>query len=177
MKKIICLLLAVFILLSGCSFANGNIKEPVEFYYPRSCSRPDEYKTFFSEGAIASEIREASGRRNDLYYLLSMYLRGPLDPNLHSPFPPGSAVVKVQQNDRELSVYLNAVAANLEAMDLTVACSCLAQTCMALADVDAVYIEAQNIDDKVLFSTTLSRGSLLLEESPPPSTISSEGTQ
>ena len=177
MRKVIALLLSMLLLLSGCSLALDNIKEPVEFYYLRACSTPDDHKTYFTEGAIAPETREATGRRQDLYYLLSMYLRGPQDSQLVSPFPTGSTVVKIRQEDRKLTVYLNAVAANLEDFDLTLANACLAKTCLALADVDTVYIESRGINDKILFSATMTADDLILKESPPPSTDGPEETQ
>ena len=169
MRRFVCIILTLLMLLSGCSTALNNIKEPVEFYYLRDCNKPDDYKVYFSEGPFASEIREASGHRNDLYYLLSIYLRGPLDSGLISPFPAGCKVVKAHQDGRKLAVSLNTAFAELEDMDLTVACVCLAKTCMELANVDSVHIEVRDSNNKIIFTNTITSGSLLLEEisSPP----------
>lgn len=177
MKRIICLLLVVLVLLSGCSFALDNIKEPVDFYYLRTCSKPDDYKTYFTEGAIIPETREASGHTQDLYYLLSMYLRGPLDSQLRSPFPSGCSVLDIRQDGQKLSVSLSSIAAILEDFDLTLANACLAKTCMALADVDSVYIEFLRNDGVILFSTTITSDTLVLEEEPLPSANATENNQ
>ena len=177
MKRTLCFLLALILLLSGCSLSNGNVKDPVEFYYLRTCGRPEENKVYFSEGPIASEIREASGRRDDLYYLLSMYMRGPLDPDLQSPFPAGSTVVKIWQEDQALHVVLNAIAANLEDLDLSLAVACLAQTCIALTDIEIVHIECRGIDNIVLFSTMVTDSSFLLEDTVSAFTTPAETTQ
>ena len=177
MKRFISLILAAMLLMSGCSSALSNINDPVEFYYLRAHDKTDRQKDYFAEGAFASEPREASGRRHDLYYLISMYLQGPLDANLRSPFPAGSAVIKVQQEGNTLSVYLNAAFAKLENMDMTLACGCLSQTCMALSDAEYIHIEVWGIDGKVLYETTVSDGSLLLSESLPHPTEESEETQ
>ena len=57
MKRLICLLVASCILLSGCSGIGEWIKEPVTFYYVREDYQKD------MEQVIVSEVLEASGHR------------------------------------------------------------------------------------------------------------------
>ena len=177
MKRAFIFLILLSLLLGGCSIANHDIKEPVVFYYLQSCNRPEEYKDYFSEGAIGFESREASGHRDDLYYLLSMYFRGPLDSQLVSPFPAGCTVVKVLSNGQEVTVNLNAAAADITDLDLTLEIACLAKTCMALTDATTVHIESRGIDDSVLFQYTVTADMLLWEDIPPTSAISEETAQ
>ena len=176
MKRLIMILL-ICALLSGCAFPAQNVKDPVEFYYLRSCSTNDDYKTYFSEGAIVSESREASGHRGDLYYLLSMYLQGPLSSQVESPFPPGTSVTKVWQEGDHLYVNLNAAAANAEDLKLTLVWSCLAKTCMALSDATTVHIEARSISGKLLFQITVTADLFIWEEPFLPATDTVEPTQ
>lgn len=177
MKRALTFLLILSLLLTGCSLANHNVKEPAEFYYPRVCTRPDEYRTYFSEGAIGSEIREASGHTDDLYYLLSMYLRGPLDPQLVSPFPVGCALVNAQQDGSELTVSLTSGASLLSDLDLSMACACIAKTCMSLTDAQTVRIESLGINNQVLFEFTITADSFLLEDIPPATSEPSAETE
>ena len=167
MKRIVIFMLIAALLLSGCSIANQNIKEPVAFYYLRSCSGNEDYKAYFSDGAIVAELREASGHKEDLFYLISMYLRGPLTPDLVSPFPSGSAVTRVIQDDQTLYVNLNAAAGNAEDLELTLIWACLAKTCMALTDATAICIESRSTGGQILFQHTVTRDTLLWDESLP----------
>ena len=177
MKRIVIFILAVALLLSGCSVASQNIKEPVEFYYLQRCSGNEDYKTYFSEGAIVAEHREASGHKDDLFYLISMYLRGPLTPELISPFPSGSAVSRVIRDGDTLYVNLNAASANAEDLELTLVWACLAKTCIALTDATTIRIESRNTDGKMLFQHTVTRDTLIWDESLPTATEPAEQIQ
>ena len=175
MKRFFALLLIAATVLSGCSAASQNIKEPVEFYYLRNCAEAEDYKDYFSEGAIVAELREASGHKDDLYYLISMYLRGPLSPDMVSPFPAGTNVTRVILNEGTLYVTLNAAAANAEDLELTLVWACLGKTCLALTDATAIQIESRSYDGKMLFRYTVTKDNLIWDESLP--TESVEQTQ
>ena len=173
MKRTICLIILLALLLCGC----GSSTDEVDFYYLRTCRTQDDYRAYFTEGAIAPEQRDVSGHRNDLDYLLTMYLRGPLDSQLKAPFPAGCTLIDVHLEGRDLIVYLSSGASLLDDLDLNVACACLAKTCMEIADVDAVHIQSRSTGNNVLFSTTITSDNLLLEVIPPAETAASEETQ
>lgn len=164
MKKLICLMLVFLLLLSGCTLGQERLKEPVSFYYLRSHSDSDAYQSFFSEGVIGAESREASGHRQDLTYLLTMYLQGPLSEDLENPFPAGCRAIEIKQEDQTLSISLNAVVSQLGEMELTIACACLAKTCLELTGVDTVYMESRNPDGDALFTRIFTADNLLLED-------------
>ena len=164
MKKAVSLFLIAALCLSGCAIGRERFVEPVTFYYPREHSTTADYDTFFSEGAIGSETREASGHRQDLNYLLTIYLQGPLDPELSSPFPSGCRPVKISREERTLTVALNPVITQLNDMELTIACACLARTCMGLSEVDTVHVESRDQDQNILFSRSFTKDNLLLED-------------
>lgn len=165
MKRPVCLILVFLLLLPGCAIGQERHKEPVTFYYLRSHEDADDYQSFFSDGAIGSETREASGHRQDLNYLLAMYLQGPLREDLQSPFPTGCRTVEIGQDGTALTIRLNAVMAQLGEMELTVASACLAKTCFALADVNTVHVEARSAGDDILFTRSFTTDNLLLEDS------------
>ena len=163
MKRVIALLLVVM-LLAGCSGPGTRMKEPVTFYYLRTHADSNVYDDFFSEGIIGSEIREASDHRENLRYLLTVYFRGPLAPELTSPFPMGCRILEIQQEDGKLTILLNPILAENSELDITIACACLAKTCMELTDVDTVQIESRNLEDKLLFSRTFTQDNLFLND-------------
>ena len=177
MKRLIIMLLIPLLLLSGCSFPDQGIKDPVEFYYLRSCNGSEDFKIYFAEGAIVAESREASGHKDDLYYLISMYLRGPLSPQMESPFPSGAAVTKVWQEGDHLYVNLNAASANAEDLQLTLVWACLAKTCMALTDAATIHLESRDIGGKTLFQQTVTKDSLIWDEPFPSAADTAEPTQ
>ena len=63
-----------------------------------------------------------------------------------------------------MTVTLNAVFAQLENLDLTIACVCLSKTCLSLADVEEVHIKAVGPDDASTVNVTLRAEDLLLED-------------
>lgn len=163
MKRLLCLLLGMLLLgsLPACHFSEGgDILEPVEFCYVRSS---DQFLYGTESGVFGTEVREASGHRDDLNYLLSMYMRGPQSAQLLSPFPAGCRLRDIRYNGSTVCLVLTGELLTLENKDLTIACAALAQTCLGLSDATAVRIESEA--DGKAFSITLDASSLLLGES------------
>ena len=162
MKRTICLMLVFLFLasLSACYYSeSGDILEPVEFFYPR---KPDYFVYGADDGVLAAEVREGSGHIGDLYYLLSMYLRGPQDETLRSPFPEGCKLKDVRFEEDMLRIVLSAEFTTLENVDLTIACASLTKTCMNLVDVRLVSIKASG--NKKSVSITMDAEALLLSD-------------
>lgn len=143
MKRFVCLILAATLLcLCGCHYSeHGDILEPVDFFYPRVS---DGFLYGASDGVLAGEIREASGRLNDLNYLLTMYLRGPQSDGLRSPFPDGCKLQSVSWEGTILWITLSPEFATLENMELTLACASLAKTCFSVSSATAVRLMAES---------------------------------
>lgn len=162
MKRTICLILAALLISSlfGCHYSeSGDILEPVAFFYPRKSTG---FVYGSNDGVITSEMREASGHTGDLDYLLSMYLRGPQDSGLRTPFPTGCKLIDVRTSNDALTVVLSAEFTTLENTERTLACAGLAKTCFALAEVQYVHIEAET--EERIVSMTLDESSLLLAD-------------
>ena len=158
MKQRLSLLLTILLLvcLCGCQLGNG-IKEPVDFYYKRT-----SYVYGSSDGVIASEQREASGHREDLNYLLAMYLQGPLDDKLVSPFPTGCKVVEITQEGTTVQITLNSAFSRLKNLNQTIGAACLAKTCMALTGADTVVIETEDPDNPKSLQIIITQEDLML---------------
>lgn len=169
MKRLICMLLitALLAVFPGCSEADG---DSVSFYYLRT-----ELSYSTEDGVIAPEARAISGSREDLNYLLRLYLEGPLTDMMTSPFPVGTQLISVEQEDSSLLLELSGEFAALEGIDLTMAGACLASTCFALTDAEAVQITAGTPEDNI--SITLTRNSLTLLDDSAVGTEASEAGQ
>jgi len=134
MKRFICLCLVSCFFLSGCSLFGEWVKEPVTFYYVQEDYQKD------MDLVIASEVREASGHREDLPYLLALYSMGPSSEDLKSPLPRNTTIVPSDYQDDSIELTLSGNASTLTDADFTLACSCIAMTCMELADVEKITI-------------------------------------
>lgn len=161
MKRCLCTVLAALLLcLCGCHYnERGDVLEPVEFFYPRVS---DGFLYGASDGVLAGEIREASGRSDDMNYLLTMYLRGPQSAGLRSPFPDGCNLQRVSWEGSILWVTLSPEFAELENMELTLACASLAKTCFSISSATAVRLMAESETQTV--SMTVSPDDLWLAD-------------
>ena len=176
MKRTVALLLLILV-LAGCAFKGTGMNEPLTFYYPRTQPDANTYGDFYSEGIIGSEKREVSGHLDNMNYLLSVYFSGPLDSNLSSPFPMGCRILETALEDGKMTILLNPVLAGKSDLDITVACACLAKTCMELTEAEAVQIESRNLEDKVLFSRTFTKDNLFLRDDYSESPEDTQNTQ
>ena len=176
MKRIICAVLTAILLLA-LSACYGGIKEPVTFYFPRRMNTEEEFTVVVENGVLGSEVREASGHADDLRYLLSLYLRGPVDDNLKSPFPAETALLNIHTEESALIVTLNSAFTALEDMELTVACACVARTCFDLCDAESEQILAYTSGDDNDVDMNFSRDSLLMADESHPAANSAETTQ
>lgn len=169
MKRIIGWMLTLLLVavLFGCQFPNSKTKDSVSFYYQRSGGN---YVYGSEDAIIAPESREISGSRDNLRYLLTLYFHGPLDSALVSPFPSGTALADLQVEETSLTITLNSHFAQLEGINLTIACTCLARTCFDLTDAEAVEIKASPANGGAAVSVTITRDNVLLVDSIPETT-------
>lgn len=157
MKKLICFLLAFLMVLSITGCVKGPQDSEVPFYYRRA-----EFDYGVPDGIIAQELHDVSGHTDDLKYLLALYLQGPSDQELVLPFPEGTILVELSQEDQIVTVTLSSVSTRLDDMDLTIACVCLAETCFAISDAQQVHIQSLVSAAGKSVDTTITRGSILL---------------
>ena len=159
MKRIVLLLLAAVLLISlaGCA----QTIEPTIFYYTRY---DDAYAYGTETAVITPEYREINGHNGDLKYLLTLYFHGPTMEYLCSPFPSGISLRSVERSGSTLLIELTPSLTVLNGTDLTLACACLAKTCFALTDAEAVTISAHGLG---FVSMTLTRDSLMLSDDSP----------
>ena len=138
MKRIFCLVVLVCFVFSGCHFSGERLKEPVTFYYIRSDYQED------LTGVIVSEQREASGHRDDLSYLMALYLVGPVDESNRSPIPRGIRIYVAQNYPAGVILNLSETAKNMTDSEFSLAAACLSLTCLELTGTKQVTITCEN---------------------------------
>ncbi len=137
MKQIIAAISLISFLLAGCSATGERVKEPVTFYYLRS-----EYQYFTEDGVISTEVREASGHRDDLTYLLALYLMGPTEEGLVSPLPQTVILLSAAIKEDGVRLLFSDTKDYLTDYEFSLACACLALTCFDLTEEDTVSIQS-----------------------------------
>ena len=135
MKGTLAVFLIFSLLLSGCGIFKEIISEPVTFYYLST-----EYTFGSNSGVIAAEEREASNHRQDLTYLLALYLMGPANEDHRSPLPAGTRIINPEQNGSIITMELVNSVRKLSDADLSLACACLTLTCLDITDATEVSI-------------------------------------
>lgn len=133
MKRFFCLVLAVA-LLSGCSFTSS-ISDPVRFYYPRAEADYNQESSL-----IAYELREATGHRNNLGYLISMYLLGPVNESLIFSFPADTSIFSIWTDSNSITLEISDTSRTLTDANFSLACACLTLTCLDIKTAKVVTI-------------------------------------
>lgn len=133
MKKNLCLLLSLALLLTLVGCGKESVRVPGEFYYRRTAT---VYGT--ENGVIAPEVRELASIESDPEAILDLYLKGPVSIGLESPFPRDSRVENWQIQDRTLVLTMNEAFTAISGVELTIACVCITRTMLGILDVDQV---------------------------------------
>lgn len=134
MKRLVCSVLFVCLLLTGCSASGEWLKEPVTFYYVRENYEKD------MEQVVVPEVREAAGHREDLSYLLALYSMGPSQEDLQMLFPRNTTILPTERTQLSVELTLSENTQTMTDVDFTLASACLAMTCMELIDVQQVTV-------------------------------------
>ena len=137
MKRLICMMLSL-LLLSGCGILGDRIKEPVTFYYIRTDYQKD------MGSVIDSEIREASGHRYDLPYLLALYSMGPSREDLQSPFPANTRITPTEHTEAGIVLSLTGALDSMTDAEYTLASACLAMTFMEVTDTAQITVASED---------------------------------
>lgn len=147
MKRFFCYLLVTAFLFSGCQISGDRIKEPVSFYYVRS-----DYQTDLST-VFVSEVREASGHKDDLSYLMALYLMGPVSESLQSPIPTGTRIYVETNNKYTVKLQLSEPVIPISDADFSIICACLSMTCLELTQTQTVTIVCGNRNASMTWDT------------------------
>lgn len=136
MKKTVCLILSLCLLLTISGCGRDSIKVPGEFYYRRT-------QTLYGnpDGVIAPEQREIEGIAQDPGALLQVYFQGPDTIGLESPFPRGTRVEQWEISGDTLHLTMSEAFAAISGVELTIACTCITRTVLGIFDVEQVQFQ------------------------------------
>lgn len=165
MKKTLCVLLLFSFLvpLGGCTLPR---EDTISFYYPRADLIYDA-----PNGVIASEERDAAGYTTDMQYLLSLYLTGPLQQDLVPAFPQGTRLLSNSMDGSQMLVQLSDTSESMTDGRFSLACACLALTCIKASSAEEVVISSGSR------TMTIREDMLLLYDEPFPTTSETEVTE
>ena len=130
---LLCMMIAVMFLPS----CNSPEQNGVSFYY---CREPSDYRYFEEEGVIRAESRDLAGHRNDLRYMVSLYLAGPMEEGLVSPFTNTTMLISSEITNNQVYIELSGHNKNLTDSEFSLACACLTLTCMDYTPCESVTI-------------------------------------
>jgi len=151
MKHAILWFLVISVLLSGCSIEGSDSDDTLTFYYLENTY------TYGADGAVMdSELRDASGHRRDLSYLMALYLMGPTEEDHTMPLPPGTRIYGTVLEDGNITLQLSEAAINMSDAELSLASACLSLTCFGFSDAESVCVQAGER------SVTMTRDSMTL---------------
>lgn len=163
MKRLIGLILCLLMILPGCSADTK--KDQTVFYYCRA-----DYAYGTEEAVVAPEEREMSAKASDWKNLLALYLVGPLDETLVSPFS-GTKLRSAEMQGNHLLIVLEDSGENMTDVRFSLACACVTKTCLEWQTVSHVTIVCGER------SVTMNRNNLLLHDSITPIETATEETQ
>lgn len=156
MRSVILLgLLLSAIFLPGCSSAEP---KGSSFYY---CRKLSDYRYFEEQGVIRAESRDLTGHKNDLRYMVSLYLAGPMEEDLVSPFTNATMLISAELTDNKVYIELSGHNKILTDSEFSLACACMTLTCMDYTSCESVTVVSGGR------SVTMDASSILLYDSLP----------
>ena len=135
MKRRLTAIFLLCLLLCGCDLFSRTSQEPVLFYYQRA-----DYVLGEANGSIDAEERDGTGHITDMDYLLRLYLAGPMNEDLTSPFPADVQLTSIRTGQNMVTVTLTGSPDILPEAQKTLACACLTLTCLDMAAEENVMI-------------------------------------
>lgn len=151
-------LLTLIIQASGCKKSNKNdFPNAANFYYT---AEKIEYHN--NNGFISSEKRDVNKSINDLAALIDLYLQGPEESELLSPFPKNTVVHDITHKNGIFSIILSNEFAQLNGYDLSVACACLTLTIQQFVGANLIQISGKDADLDGNKHITMNTDSLVL---------------
>lgn len=137
MKRSFAFIMAILLLITGCSQhsdaqqtgGNGELL----FYYT-----VEDLTQTGVEVAVQSEPRDE--KVYTLEEMLLVYFRGPISDTLQSPFPAGTKVLDISEEEGELVLVMSGEYFTLSGVELSLAACCLVNTVCEYASVDSIVV-------------------------------------
>ena len=148
MKKLLCVILAVsLLLLNACGFSkNSNIV----FYYPRV-----SYLYNRDDGVIDFEKKQSSLRDYSLDELIVFYLEGPSDTQFYCPLSGDVQLIETREDKNGLHITFSSELSDLSATELTLGLAALSKTLFQVTEAESICIHAEETlldgEQKIVF--------------------------
>ncbi len=161
MKRTLCLILILTILLGLTACNDSKALSSATFYY---LIDPSQASTAPAETFYVTEKRQYHDSTRDLPTLLKLYLAGPLEDGMISPFPKNTQLLELEILDGQVNIHLSKEFSELDGIRLSTACACLSLTVFDLTDAEQVTITSPASDNKPAVEVTMSRANLILND-------------
>lgn len=161
MKKILptILVLLLTVCCTGCNNQVTKYSTPATFYY---CVEKPSYAT--DSSIIRSEERTINCPPNDYKAIMQVYLEGPKERKIYSPFPKDLTITELMIDGETTYITFSTNLSYLTGINLTLACVCIANTCFDLTHSQNVDISAEHALLDNAPSVFISRGSTLTSD-------------
>lgn len=161
MRKILSAILVVLLCFAtvGCNATGSEYSTPVTFFY---CTDEADYSV--GSSVIQRESRTVDIVPNDIQSILQLYLEGPVERGMYSPFPKDLTVTELQIDGETTYITFSTNLSYLTGADLTLACACIANTCFSLTHTQNVDISAEHALLDNMPSVFISYGSTLTSD-------------
>ena len=136
-KSIFLMLLILALLLTGCSHAKPGDDHFAFYYQAQNMKYDPDDSPFQAEYHHQDEF-------STLDEALAAYFIGPDSTELIDPFPAGLTLISYRESNGVLYLVLSDQFARLTGKDLTIACCCIAKTCLGMTEAHTVSISAEN---------------------------------
>ncbi|MGM9590213.1 MAG: GerMN domain-containing protein [Faecousia sp.] len=110
---------------------------------------------------IHSEERDLTGHRDDLRYMVGLYLAGPLEEGLSIPFTKTTRLLSAEKTDGIITIELSDHTYTMTDSEFSLACACLTLTCMSFTECESVTVISGPR------SVTMDKNNILLYDSLP----------
>lgn len=124
----------------GCGLQEKapELQQPFRFYYRTS----DGEEGTVNQEPMDYELREIAGHEADYQWILEQYFKGPESGNLSAPFQKSTRLISVRLIDAQMRLMVSDDFSELSGIDMTLACACIARTCLGFEGVESVSISA-----------------------------------
>lgn len=138
MKPMLAITLSIVLLflLPACGEAESH-ENQVAFFYQTQDIRYDPQRS-----TLEAEYRDSADFAS-LEQALDAYFTGPVSTSLANPFPAGLSLISAREENGTLTLILTDALSELTGTQLSIACCCIAKTCLEMTGAEEVSISAE----------------------------------
>ncbi len=161
MRRVLCILLCIAMVfgLSACRQQPSERINPITFYY-----RNAQMQYGSDASALYGLDVDLENLEIPISEIVSLYLEGPDEPFLESPFPPGIHLVSYDWHDNLLTLVLSDSFNSLIGLDRSYAMACLTLTLTQVNGIDGILVHTEDGAFSYLNDRILTREDFILHD-------------